>query len=119
MGQLWSVNSLGGYLSAAKLSKKVRHALQTTVRFRQLCDVKDASQQGLHKGSTFHWDVMSNVATQGSTLVETNTMPESNFTITQGTLTITEAGRLIAALTSKLVNKFRSVVISSDMAFSA
>jgi N4-gp56 family major capsid protein len=57
--------------------------------------VKDASQQGKKKGDTFTWDVVSNIATQGGALTETNTMPESNFTITQGTLTITEYGNSI------------------------
>ncbi|MGH8605366.1 MAG: hypothetical protein ACREXR_22025, partial [Gammaproteobacteria bacterium] len=51
-----------------------------------------------NKGDTFHWNVYSDIATQGTTLVETTTMPESNFTIAQGTLTITEFGkRLFAA----------------------
>lgn len=61
----------------------------------QFCDVKDATQQGKGKGDVYHWDVFSNVATQGTTLTETNTMPESNFTISQGTLTITEAGNSV------------------------
>jgi N4-gp56 family major capsid protein len=34
--------------------------------------------------------VFSDVATAGAALLETNTTPETNFTITQGTLTITE-----------------------------
>ena len=38
---------------------------------------------------------MSDVAQAGSVLLETNTMPETNLTITQGTLTITEAGNSI------------------------
>lgn len=41
------------------------------------------------------WNVYSDVATQGTTLVETSTMPETNFTITQGTLTITEYGNSV------------------------
>jgi len=61
----------------------------------QFCDVKDATQQGLKKGDTFHWNVYSDVTTQGGTLVETNTMPETNFKITQGTLTITEMGNSV------------------------
>lgn len=92
MSQLWVTNSLGGFLSAQKLSKILRHALYNDVKFRQFCDVKDASQQGMRKGDTFHWDVISTLASQGGTLVETQTMPETNFTITQGTLTITEYG---------------------------
>lgn len=82
-------------MSAQKLSSKLRYELRTTTRFRQFCDVKDASQQGRKKGDTFHWDVYSKAATSGGTLTETNTMPETNFTITQGTLTITEAGNSV------------------------
>lgn len=94
-GQLWSVNSIGGYMSARNLSKKLRLSLFSVVKFRQFADVKDASQQGKKKGDLFTWDVYSTVATQGTTLLETNTMPETNFTITQGTLTITEAGNSV------------------------
>jgi N4-gp56 family major capsid protein len=77
------------------LSKELRMAVQPMVKFRQFCDVKDATQQGKNKGDTFHWNVYSDIATQGTTLVETSTMPESNFTITQGTLTITEYGNSV------------------------
>lgn len=93
--QLWAVNTLGGYFYSLNLSDNLRQALQPMVKFRQFCDVKDAAQQGKKKGETFTWDVVSNVATQGSTLTETNTMPETNFTITQGTLTITEYGNSV------------------------
>ena len=88
-------------------------------KVRQFADVKDATQQGKGKGDVYHWDIFYNVATQGSTLTETNTMPESNFTISQGTLTITEAGKLLAALFSSSVNKFRTVIVGLDMAFPA
>ncbi len=43
----------------------------------------------------YTWDVFSDVALVGGVLVETNTMPETNFTIVQGTLTITEAGNSV------------------------
>jgi N4-gp56 family major capsid protein len=94
-GQVWATNSLGGYMYSLNLSKKLRHAVQPTIRFRQFCDIKDAVQQGKSKGDTFHWNVYSNVATQGTTLTETTTMPETQFTITQGTLTITEYGNSV------------------------
>ena len=55
----------------------------------------------LGKGDLFHWNVYSDIATQGGTLVETTTMPESNFTITQGTLTVNEFGNSVP-YTSKL-----------------
>ena len=95
-GQLWSVNSLGGYFYSQNLSDELREALQPMSRFRQFADVKDASQQGKGKGQTYTWDVVSNVANAGGTLVETNTMPETQFTIAQATLTINEYGNSVS-----------------------
>ena len=94
-GQVWATNELGGYMYSLNLSKELRHALQPMMRFRQFCDVKDASMQGKTKGDLFHWNVYSNVATQGSTLAESEVMPETNFTISQGSLTITEYGNSV------------------------
>jgi N4-gp56 family major capsid protein len=93
--QLWGTDTLGGFLYSLNLSDKLRMAVQPLTKFRQFADVKDASQQGLNKGDTFHWNVFSDVATQGGVLTETNTMPESEFTITQGTLTVTEYGNSV------------------------
>ena len=101
--QIWATDSYGGYMYSLNLSKKLRMALQPMTKFRQFCDVKDAAHQGLSKGDTFHWNVFTDVSTQGTTLVETNTMPETNFTITQGTMTITEAGNSVP-YTGKLDN---------------
>jgi N4-gp56 family major capsid protein len=94
-GQIWAVDSEGGYMYADNLSQEMRTALQPLTKFRQFADVKDATQQGKKKGDTFHWDIYNDVQTQGGTLVETNTMPETNFTIDQGTLTITEYGNAV------------------------
>lgn len=94
-GQLWLTNSLGGYMYSLNLSKMLRMQVQPLVKFRQFCDIKDASQQGTKKGDTYHWNIYSDIATQGTTLVETTTMPESNFTISQGTMTITEFGNAV------------------------
>ena len=94
-GQVWAVNSLGGFFYSQNLSDELREAVQPMSRFRQFADVKDASQQGKGKGQTFTWDVVSDVAASGGTLVETNTMPETQFTITQATLTVTEYGNSV------------------------
>jgi len=94
-GQVWAVNSLGGYLYSRQLSNVLRMTVQPLVKFRQFADVHDISQQGKKKGDSFTWDVVSDVATAGAVLIETNTMPETNITITQGTLTITEAGNSV------------------------
>ena len=94
-GQVWATDSLGGFLYAKNLSKKLRQAVQPLVKFRQFADVKDASQQGKKKGDTFTWDIYGDVAAAGGAIAETNTMQETNFTITQGTLTITEHGNSV------------------------
>ena len=94
-GQVWAVSTSGGYMYADNLSRQLRMAVQPIVKFRQFCDVKDAAHQGLHRGDTFHWNVYSDVSTQGTTLTETNTIPETSFTISQGTMTITEAGNSV------------------------
>lgn len=94
-GQIWVTNSLGGYMYSETLSKVLRYAVQPSVKFRQFADVKDAAVQGKGKGDTFHWNVYSDVASQGTILTETSTMPETNFTISQGTMTITEYGNSV------------------------
>ncbi len=92
-GQIWATNSLGGYFYSLNLSDELRQALQPMARFRQFCELGDAV--GKSKGQTWTWDVVQDVATAGGTLVETNTMPETNFTIIQGTLTINEYGNSV------------------------
>ena len=56
-GQVWAVNSLGGYLYSRQLSNVLRANVQPLVKFRQFADVHDISQQGKKKGDTFTWDV--------------------------------------------------------------
>lgn len=89
-GQLWVTNSLGGYMFSPPLSKVLRFAVQPLVKFRQFADVKDTATQGKGKGDIVHWNIFSDVVTAGTTLLETNTVPETNFTITQGTMTLGE-----------------------------
>ena len=93
MAQVWQTNSLGGYMWAPNLSRKLRTALQPMTRFRQFCDAREAFGKG--KGDTFNWNVFSDVVTQGGTLNETDIMPETNFTISQSSLTVTEYGNSV------------------------
>lgn len=94
-GQVWLSNPAGGYMWSPNLSKVLRYGVQPMTKFRQFADIKDAAIQGKKKGESFHWNIYSDVATQGTTLVETSTMPETNFVITQGTMTITEFGNSV------------------------
>jgi N4-gp56 family major capsid protein len=77
------------------LSKVLRMSVQPLVKFRQFADIKDAAVQGKNRGDAFHWNVYSDVANQGTTVLETNTLPVTNFTISQGTMTITEYGNSV------------------------
>lgn len=92
-GQVWMTSALGGFMFAPNLSRKLRTALQPMVRFRQFCDAKEAF--GLGIGDTFHWNIYSDVATAGGALVENQTMPETNFTITQASAVVTEYGNSV------------------------
>jgi len=65
-GNVWNGNLGEGFLSSHNLSKKLRMAIQPMMKFRQFTDVKDASQQGLHKGDTFTYNVYQNVSTAGN-----------------------------------------------------
>lgn len=94
-GQIWSVAAEGGYLYSAELSDYLRMQVQPLTKFRQFCDAEDGTQKGLGKGETFTWDIVSNVARQGRRLDETQAMPETNVTVSQGSLTVTEWGQAI------------------------
>ena len=87
-GQVWATNSLGGFMYSDELSDYLRTELQPMSRFRQFCDVKEG--KGLHKGEDFNWNVYSDVEDQGAAVQETDATPETNFTITQASLTVTE-----------------------------
>lgn len=94
-GQVWETSAEGAFLYSDELSDVLRTALQPLTRFRQLCDAKDATGKGLHKGNQFYWDVVSNVTTQGGALDERQAMPETGFTVSQESLTVTEYGNSV------------------------
>lgn len=102
-GQLWGTDNLGGYMYSDELSDTLRQALQPMVRFRQHCDAKDAMNKGKKKGDTYNWNVYSDVQTQGDALTEGTAIPETNYVITQGSLTVTEYGNSVP-FTEKLDN---------------
>ena len=91
--QVWAVNSLGGFLHSDTFSKKVRHAAQPLMKFRQFVDAEGA--MGKNRGDAVLFDKISNISTQGGTLSETSTIPKRNYTIKQGTLTVNEYGNAV------------------------
>jgi len=78
-----------------ELSDFLRTELQPMSRFRQFCDIKEGKGKGA--GELFTWNLYSDVAEDASDtgIDETESMPETNFTISQGTLTITEFGNSV------------------------
>ena len=100
-GQVYSISSLGGVMSQPYLSQKLRSIAQPLFRWRQFVDAKEAI--GKNRGDTFLFDKTENVATQGGVLVETNTIPETQFVTNQGTCVITEYGNSVP-FTQKLEN---------------
>ena len=110
-GQVWATAAEGGYLYSDELSDTLRSTVQPLTKFRQCCDAEDGTQKGLHRGETFNWNVYSNVGTQGRELLEHLPMPETNFTITQASMTITEYGNSVP-YTKKLDNLGKQDVVT-------
>lgn len=98
-GQLWSTSTLGGNHAVPYLSDRLRSIAQPMFRFRQFVDVKEAIGKG--RGDTWLFDKTGNVASAGGTLVETSTIPQTQFVTNQGTGVITEYGNSIP-FTAKL-----------------
>jgi hypothetical protein len=94
-GQVWGTDAAGGYMYSDELSDVLRNALQPLARFQQHCDADDFTDKGYNKGDKFHWNIYSDVGTQGGRLDETTKMPETGFTITQGTGTVVEFGNSV------------------------
>lgn len=108
-GQLWQVDVIGGFMYSDELSDKLRVDVLPSVKFRQLCDARDAMDKGLNKGEFYNWNVYSRVATGGGQLEENQEMPQTNFTIVQNSLTVTEYGNSVP-YTGKLNNLSRHPV---------
>ena len=91
--QYHASNGQGAYFTNPRLSQQLRHALQPICKFRQFCDIKEGFGKGV--GATLYFDKISGISTAGGTLVETNAMPEHQFTITRGTIGMQEFGNSI------------------------
>lgn len=91
-GQIFSVNSLGGFYASFNLSKELREGVQATSKFRQFADIKDAWSKVTRNGQTFTWDTVPMMTRASRALLETNTINQGNHTILQGTLTMNERG---------------------------
>jgi len=103
-GQQFTVGSLGGSLSQPYLTQKLRSVAQPMFRFRQFVDVKEAI--GKNRGNTWLYDKISNVATQGGTLVVSASCDDRQVLKEKPIL----SRRLIIPLTRELVKSQNMVI---------
>jgi len=90
----WS-DTQSGYLDNPTLSEEFRVAVQPLSRFRQFADVQAAI--GKHRGQTYQWNVYGDTTADNpdGTIVENAPMPEGDFAISQGSVTIAERGHSV------------------------
>ena len=91
--QYWASDAQGGFFTNNRLSQQLRHALVPIMKFRQFVDIKEGWGKGV--GDTLFYNKISKVDTAGGALVETNLMPENQYSISRGTITLTEYGNSI------------------------
>ncbi len=93
-GQLWS--AANGYMATPTLSEELRNNVQPVSRFTQFCDVEAAI--GTNNGDQYTWNIYGDVADEASDLTgiaENAAMPEGNYNVTQGSLTMKEFGKAV------------------------
>jgi len=93
MAQLWSVNSLGGHLTNNSLSKSLRKQALPMYVFRQFVDYKE--DPGKKNGDIVFFDKTLKIDTKGSTLVESNTIPENKWKVVKDSVQVTEWGNSV------------------------
>ena len=119
-GQLWGASATGGYLANPKLSRTLRHAAQPMMKWRQF--VRAEAGYGKGKGESILFDRVSNVGTSGSTISELARIPETNVTLTQGSVAVAEYGNSIPwtgkleTLSEFSVDSLVTVALRNDMA---
>lgn len=120
-GQLWVVNSLGGFLSNKAFSEKIRVAAQPTMLFRRHVDA-EMEKGEVAGGDTVLFDKIKNVTTAGSSLSETSTIPKTEFKIVQDSVVIKEFGNSVPfteklSVISKIsVPELTRIALTNDMA---
>lgn len=66
--------------------------VEATAKFRQFADIRDAFGKVTRAGQTFTWDTIPMMNRGNRALTETNTIPQGQHTVLQGTLTMSERG---------------------------
>lgn len=118
-GQLWSVNSVGGYLTNNSLSKSLREQALPMYVYRQFCNIKE--DPGAKLGDTVFFDKILKVTSKGGTLTETNTIPETTWKVVKDSVVVTEWGnstpftQKIETLSQFDPNNVSTITLRKDM----
>ncbi|MEE9473082.1 MAG: hypothetical protein V3V82_03790 [Acidimicrobiia bacterium] len=92
-GGQWAVAGDGGYLGHSQLSKQIRDQVQGMGRLDQFAVPIDKSKTiGRGNGDTVLFDRMDLITDAAGKVSETDTIPESEMPVTQGSLVISEWG---------------------------
>ena len=119
--QNWATAADGGRLGTTHLTKRLRHAAQPLMYFRQLTE-KFEDGLGRGRGDTLLFNKIGNVATAGGSISETATIPATKAAVLQGSVVMTEFANSVT-FTGKLktlseydVEQMVVTVLSNDMA---
>lgn len=92
MGQSWSVQADGGYVTVPHLTELIRVAAQEAQGMAQLANPPDEENLGKGAGDTVYYIFVKNVANEGGALSESQPVPETKMTVVRSSFTITEYG---------------------------
>lgn len=94
-GMVWLGNEANWFRTDGAISDILRTVLQPLAKFRQFAEPTEADKP-YNSGDTFYWNIYGDTAAPAETLDEQQPIPETDFTITQSSLTINEAGIQVA-----------------------
>jgi len=89
-GQQWVQSVLGGYFANPRLSEELRYQSIPLMRLRQF--TKFVKGYGANAGDRILFDKISRLVNPGGALSEGTPIPETNFTVSQGSVIVTEYG---------------------------
>ncbi len=100
-GQYFGSDGRGGYTVIDGLTDEIRIKATPLMRFRQFARL--VPKYGAKMGDTVYFNKYSALATGAQSLSEFVLMPEDNFTITRGSITVGEYGNSVP-ITERLIN---------------
>ena len=92
-GQSWTIAADGGHFANPKLSSKLRYVNTSQYVFRQF--TRPEPGYGKQRGESIDFDKITMAETAGGEIGEFQDMPETKFSITKDSLSVTEYGNSV------------------------